>query len=167
MSNGSARPPDDVETLAPGTVAYNKDQEQAAETPYVNHVPATIGPFQIVEVLGQGGMGIVYLAEQKEPVRRRVALKLIKLGMDTREIITRFAGERQALALMSHPNIAAVLDAGASPQGRPYFVMEHVPGVPITRYCDTHKLSLEERLELFLPVCEAVQHAHSKGVIHR
>jgi len=126
-----------------------------------------IGPYQILELLGEGGMGVVYLAEQKEPVRRRVALKLIKLGMDTKDVIARFQSERQALALMSHPNVAAVLDAGATEHGRPYFVMEYVPGIPITDYCDRERQRVRERLELFIHVCEAVQHAHQKGIIHR
>ncbi len=112
-------------------------------------------------------MGVVYLAEQTEPIRRRVALKVIKLGMDTREVVARFEAERQALALMSHPNIAKVLDAGATPEGRPFFVMEHVPGEPITVYCDRLRLSTRERLDLFRQVCDAVQHAHQKGLIHR
>jgi WD40 repeat protein len=112
-------------------------------------------------------MGVVYLAEQRQPVRRRIAIKVIKLGMDTKEVIARFESERQALAMMTHPNIAKVLDAGSTETGRLYFVMEHVPGLPITEYCDRHRLSIRERLELFLPVCRAVQHAHQKGVIHR
>jgi len=129
--------------------------------------PERIGPYQLLEVLGEGGMGIVYLAEQREPVHRRVALKIIKLGMDTHEVVRRFESERQALAVMDHPNIALVLDGGATETGRPYFVMELVRGVPITSYADTHKLSTEERLRLFRDVCAAVQHAHQKGVIHR
>jgi serine/threonine protein kinase len=112
-------------------------------------------------------MGTVYMAEQTQPVKRLVALKLIKAGMDTRQVLARFGAERQALALMDHPNIARVLDAGATETGRPYFVMELVKGVPITRYCDDRRLTLRERLELFVPVCQAVQHAHQKGVIHR
>ncbi len=128
---------------------------------------ARIGPYRILQVLGQGGMGLVYIAEQTEPVRRRVALKIIKVGMDTREVVARFAAERQALAVMEHPNIAKVLDAGATDDGRPYFVMELVKGLPITEYCDTHTLGTRQRLELFLHVCHAVQHAHHKGVIHR
>ncbi len=128
---------------------------------------ATIGPYRLLEVLGQGGMGEVWLAEQKQPVRRRVALKLIKAGMDTREFVTRFESERQALALMDHPAIAKVFDAGSTPQGRPYFVMEYVAGIPITDYCDKHKLTTRQRLELFILVCEGVQHAHQKAVIHR
>jgi tetratricopeptide (TPR) repeat protein len=126
-----------------------------------------IGPYRILEVLGEGGFGTVYRAEQREPVRRFVALKVIKLGMDTRAVIARFKAERQALAVMEHPNIARVLDAGATETGRPYFVMELVRGVPITEYCDTHNLSMRDRLELFVLVCNAVQHAHTKGVIHR
>ncbi len=127
----------------------------------------TIGPYRLLSVLGEGGMGSVYLAEQSEPIRRRVALKIIKRGMDTREVIARFESERQALALMSHPNIARVLDAGATKEGLPYFVMEHVAGIPITDYCDKNRLDSGQRLELFEEVCEAVQHAHQKGIIHR
>jgi serine/threonine protein kinase/tetratricopeptide (TPR) repeat protein len=129
--------------------------------------PEALGPYKILEPIGEGGMGIVYLAEQTEPVRRRVALKVIKLGMDTKQVVARFEAERQALAMMDHPNIAKVLDAGATPDGRPYFVMEHVHGIPITDYCDRHELKMPERLELFTQICEAVQHAHQKGVIHR
>ena len=112
-------------------------------------------------------MGVVYMAEQEKPVRRRVALKIIKPGMDTDQVIARFEAERQALALMDHPNIAKVLDAGATDTGRPYFVMELVKGVPITDYCDRNHLTPRERLELFVPVCQAIQHAHQKGIIHR
>jgi serine/threonine protein kinase/tetratricopeptide (TPR) repeat protein len=126
-----------------------------------------VGRYHLVEMIGEGGMGEVWLAEQKEPVRRRVALKLIKAGMNTREVIARFESERQALALMDHPAIAKVLDAGATPQGTPYFVMEYVAGVPITTYCDDHRLNTRERLELFIKVCEGVQHAHQKAIIHR
>jgi non-specific serine/threonine protein kinase/serine/threonine-protein kinase len=126
-----------------------------------------IGPYRLLEIIGQGGMGEVWLAEQKQPVRRRVALKLIKAGMDTREVVARFESERQALALMDHPAIAKVFDAGSTAQGRPYFVMEYVVGMPITDYCDKHKLTTRERLQLFIHVCEGVQHAHQKAVIHR
>jgi len=126
-----------------------------------------IGRYHLLQKIGEGGMGEVWLAEQKEPVRRRVALKLIKAGMDTREVVTRFESERQALALMDHPAIAKVLDAGSTPQGAPYFVMEYVAGVPITNYCDNHRLNTRERLELFMRVCEGVQHAHQKAIIHR
>jgi WD40 repeat protein/serine/threonine protein kinase len=126
-----------------------------------------IGRYKLLEQIGEGGFGVVWMAEQEEPVRRRVALKIIKLGMDTREVVARFEGERQALAMMEHPNIARVFDGGATDTGRPYFVMELVKGIPITGYCDAHKLSTRERLELFMQVCQAVQHAHQKGVIHR
>ncbi|HXE54235.1 MAG TPA: serine/threonine-protein kinase, partial [Tepidisphaeraceae bacterium] len=129
--------------------------------------PEHIGPYRIIEVIGEGGMGVVYKAEQREPVRRLVALKVIKLGMDTREVVARFEVERQALALMSHPNVAKVFEAGVTEQGRPYFAMEYVPGISITDYCDQNKLTTRERLELFIPVCQAVQHAHQKGIIHR
>ena len=129
--------------------------------------PMQIGPYRILERVGDGGMGVVYRAEQQEPIRRQVALKLIKLGMDTKSVVARFESERQALALMNHPNIAGVLDAGASERGRLYFVMEYVPGVPITEYCDTNRLGTRDRLELFMQVCEGVQHAHQKGIIHR
>jgi WD40 repeat protein/serine/threonine protein kinase len=126
-----------------------------------------IGQYKLLQTIGEGGMGTVYMAEQTQPVRRLVALKVIKAGMDTRQVLARVGAERQALALMDHPNIAKVLDAGATETGRPYFVMELVKGVPITRYCDDRRLTLRERLELFVPVCQAVQHAHQKGVIHR
>lgn len=128
---------------------------------------AMIGPYELIEIVGQGGMGEVWLAEQKQPVRRGVALKLIKAGMDTREVIARFESERQALALMDHPAIAKVFEAGSTAEGRPYFVMEYVAGMPITTYCDKHKLSSHERLKLFIHVCEGVQHAHQKAIIHR
>ena len=126
-----------------------------------------IGAYRIVRLLGEGGMGMVYLAEQELPMVREVALKVIKLGMDTRAVLARFQSEEQALALMDHPNIAQVYEAGSSANGRPYFVMEHVPGIPITDYCDRHRLDTRQRLELFLRVANAVQHAHQKGVIHR
>jgi len=127
----------------------------------------TIGRYRLMEQIGEGGMGIVYVTEQREPVRRKVALKIIKPGMDTKDVIARFEAERQALALMDHPNIARVFDAGTTDSGRPYFVMELVRGIPITEYCDQNNLTARERLELFLSVCQAVQHAHQKGVIHR
>jgi serine/threonine protein kinase/tetratricopeptide (TPR) repeat protein len=125
------------------------------------------GRYQILRPLGEGGMGTVYLAEQREPIRRPVALKVIKLGMDTSQVLARFANERQALAMMDHPNIARIFDAGATAKGRPYFVMEYIEGVPITQYCDGKRMMIGQRLELFLAVCRAVQHAHQKGVIHR
>src|SRR5262249_33979884 len=165
MSSDNPGPPVDAGP-SPGPTT---DYHSAAPAPVAAAPPEPeqIGPYAIRGVLGEGGMGVVYLAEQKEPVRRRVALKLIKPGMDTRDVVARFEAERQALALMNHPHIAAVLDAGAAAHGRPYFVMEYVPGIPITDYCDRHRLRVPERLELFAQVCEAVQHAHQKGVIHR
>jgi serine/threonine protein kinase len=126
-----------------------------------------IGPYKLLHQIGEGGMGTVFMAEQSSPVHRKVALKIIRPGMDSRHVIARFEAERQALALMDHPNIARVLDAGTTEAGRPYFVMELVKGIPITRYCDERQLTPRERLELFIPVCQAVQHAHQKGVIHR
>ena len=138
-----------------------------AAKPAVEGPGATIGPYRLLEEIGEGGMGVVYMAEQTAPVRRRVALKVIKPGMDSRQVVARFEAERQALALMDHPNIAKVHDAGAAESGRPYFVMELVRGLPITDYCDREGLSVAERLELFVLVCRAVQHAHQKGVIHR
>ena len=131
------------------------------------HERSRIGPYKLLQKLGEGGCGVVYMAEQEQPIRRRVALKIIKLGMDTRNVIARFEAERQALALMDHPNIARVLDAGATETGRPYFVMELVYGVKITDYCDQNRVSMQERLQLFIQVCNAVQHAHQKGIIHR
>ena len=125
------------------------------------------GRYQILRPLGEGGMGTVYLAEQREPIRRRVALKVVKLGMDTAQVLARFDNERQALAMMDHPNIAQIFDAGATAKGRPYFVMEYIEGAPITQYCDRKRMTTKERLALFLAVCRAVQHAHQKGVIHR
>jgi serine/threonine protein kinase len=128
---------------------------------------ARIGPYKLLQEIGEGGFGVVYMAQQTAPVKRKVALKVVKPGMDTRQVIARFEAERQALAMMDHPNIARVFDAGETANGRPYFVMELVKGIPITEYCDGANLSTRERIELFLPICHAVQHAHTKGVIHR
>jgi tetratricopeptide (TPR) repeat protein/tRNA A-37 threonylcarbamoyl transferase component Bud32 len=140
----------------------------ATVDPPVTEAPGTvIGPYQLLEQIGEGGMGAVWMAQQTEPVKRRVAVKLIKAGMDSKQVIARFEAERQALALMDHPNIARVLDGGTTDAGRPYFVMDLVKGVPITKYCDENHLTPRQRLELFLPVCQAVQHAHQKGIIHR
>jgi non-specific serine/threonine protein kinase/serine/threonine-protein kinase len=139
-----------------------------ADTPAVTEQAGTvIGPYKLLQQIGEGGMGVVFMAEQTEPIQRTVALKIIKPGMDTRQVIARFEAERQALAMMDHPNIAKVLDAGTTESGRPYFVMELVKGIPITKYCDEKHLSLRERLDLFIQVCQAVQHAHQKGIIHR
>ena len=129
--------------------------------------PKQIGPYQVREILGEGGVGSVYLAEQPPPISRKVAIKLIKLGMDTREVLARFELERQALAMMSHPNIAKVLDAGETTTGRPFFVMEYVDGMPLTDYCDEHRLGIRDRLELFCRICAAIQHAHGRGILHR
>jgi non-specific serine/threonine protein kinase/serine/threonine-protein kinase len=138
------------------------------DSPRIAEGPGTvIGPYKLREQIGEGGMGVVYVAEQTQPVRRKVALKIIKPGMDTRQVIARFEAERQALAMMDHPNIARVHDGGATKSGRPYFVMELVRGIPITDYCDRERLSIPERLDLFVQVCRAVQHAHQKGIIHR
>ena len=149
---GSSSGADEFRTVGPATtVARDED----------------FGRYRIIESLGEGGMGTVYLAEQLEPIRRRVALKVVKLGMDTSQVLARFSNERQALAMMDHPNVARIFDAGATPKGRPYFVMEYIEGAPITQYCDRRRMPTAERLALFLAVCRAVQHAHEKGVIHR
>ena len=150
-----------LEAPAPGIVAT------IDFSPVAEHPGTQIGPYKLLEQIGEGGMGVVYVASQKEPVRRKVALKIIKPGMDTREVVARFEAERQALAMMDHPNIAKVFDAGATDAGRPYFAMELVKGTPITEYCDRAQLSTRERLELFVTLCHGVQHAHQKGVIHR
>jgi serine/threonine protein kinase len=125
-----------------------------------------IGPYKLIQPIGEGGMCSVWMAQQTQPVKRLVAVKLIKAGMDSRQVIARFEAERQALALMDHPNIARVLDGGTTGGGRPYFVMDLVKGAPITRYCDEHRLTPRQGLELFVPVCPAVQHSHHKGIIH-
>jgi serine/threonine protein kinase/WD40 repeat protein len=143
------------------------DNEWPTDMPRPAIVGQRVGPYKLLQEIGEGGGGKVFLAEQDKPVTRRVALKIIKPGMDTEEIIARFEAERQALAMMDHPNIARVYDAGATEAGRPYFVMELVRGVPITQFCDENKLSIEQRLKLFILVCSAVQHAHQKGIIHR
>jgi serine/threonine protein kinase len=136
-------------------------------SPLTEEPGTLIGRYKLPEKIGEGGMASVYMAEQKQPIRRRVALKIIKLGMDTKAVIARFEAERQALAMMDHPNIAHVFDAGTTESGRPYFVMELVRGVSINKFCDKNNLSTQERLELFISVCQAVQHAHQKGIIHR
>ena len=144
------------------------DPNATLDKPPMIEGPGTmIGRYKLLELIGEGGMGLVYLAEQQEPVRRNVALKIVKLGMDTKQVIARFEAERQTLAVLDHPNIAHVFDAGTTKAGRPYFVMEYVEGMSITKYCDEQKLNIEQRLELFRQVCEGVQHAHQKGIIHR
>src|SRR6266404_991358 len=140
---------------------------KAEATPRLEQTGDYIGRYKLLQQIGEGGCGVVYMAEQEEPVRRRVALKLIKLGMDTKQVIARFEAERQALAMMDHPNIAKVLEAGATDTGRPYFVMELVRGIKITDYCEQNNLSTRQRLDLFISVCQAIQHAHQKGIIHR
>lgn len=150
-----------------GKTAADPAQDTSSVPEFDERVGEWIGRYKLVEKLGEGGWGAVYLAEQQEPVIRRVALKVIRLGMDTRTVIARFEAERQALALMNHPNIARVLDVGATSRGRPYFVMELVSGTPIAEFCNAHQLELRQRLDLFVQVCHAVQHAHQKGIIHR
>jgi eukaryotic-like serine/threonine-protein kinase len=150
-----------------GPTGEGPDARPAGPRPILERSGTRIGPYKLLEQIGEGGMGVVYMAEQAEPVRRKVAVKIIKPGMDSAQVIARFEAERQALAMMDHPNIAKVLDAGTTDTGRPYFVMELVKGVPITEFCDRNRLSLKERLELFAPVCRAIQHAHQKGIIHR
>src|SRR5215831_16822923 len=137
------------------------------DEPLTERPGTVIGPYKLKEQIGEGGMGLVFVAEQQVPVRRKVALKVLKPGLDTRHVIARFEAERQALAMMDHQNIARILDAGTTDSGRPYFVMELVHGVPITEYCDANQLTPRQRLELFVPVCHAIQHAHQKGIIHR
>ena len=154
-------------SIRPGSDYTGVSGRPSAQTTAVIPDIREIGPYKLLEVLGEGGMGTIYLAEQTKPIHRRVALKIIKLGMDTRQVIARFESEREALAMMNHPNVAKVLDAGATETGRPYFVMEYVAGIPVTDYCDKHRLNTEERLRLFMDVCHAVQHAHQKGIIHR
>jgi serine/threonine protein kinase/tetratricopeptide (TPR) repeat protein len=151
-----------LDRMAAVEVAVTADLPTAAE-----HPGTVLGPYKLLQEIGEGGMGTVYMAEQTRPVKRLVALKVIKAGMDSRQVLARFEAERQALALMDHPHIAKVLDAGATDDGRPYFIMELVKGVPITQFCDERRLTPCERLELFVPVCQAVQHAHQKGIIHR
>ena len=162
-----AIPTADGAAVANLTVFQTPTAGLPAPRPVAEGSDTQIGPYKMLQKLGEGGMGAVYLAEQERPVRRQVALKLIKPGLYSDQVIARFEAERQALALMDHPNIARVLDAGTTDGGRPYFVMELVRGVPITEYCDDHQLTPRRRLELFIPVCQAIQHAHQKGIIHR
>src|SRR5436305_7986343 len=164
----SDAPNPDTSASAPSATAETIEGNLPPPRPRPEHRdPESIGPYRMLERIGEGGMGVVYKAAQRDPVQRIVALKVIKLGMDTQEVVARFEAERQALALMSHPNVAKVFEAGMTDQGRPYFAMEFVPGIALTQYCDDNKLTTRERLELFIPVCHAVQHAHQKGIIHR
>ncbi len=166
---------DDDALYAEVVALLSSDQEMAIGTSTMDgqspeFLPAAgdrIGPYTLLTQLGEGGFGVVYLAEQDKPVRRKVAIKVLKLGMDTKQVIARFDAERQALAMMDHPNVAKIFEAGATKTGRPYFVLEYVAGVPVTEHCDRQRLSIEDRLKLFMLVCEAVQHAHQKGIIHR
>jgi len=154
------QPGDSLATAAPAAKATLKLELPDAEDEAAGQ---TLGRYKLLEKVGEGGYGVVYVAEQTEPVRRRVALKVIKLGMDTKAVVARFEAERQALAMMGHPNIAKVLDAGTTNTGRPYFVMELVRGIKITEYCDQNNLSTKERLDLFIKVCQAIQHAPPEG----
>jgi len=156
-----------LELLAAHEDAEPGDAAPPPAVPPVEGPGVVIGRYKLLQQIGEGGFGTVYMAAQTEPVERRVALKIIKAGMDSGQVIARFEAERQALALMDHPNIAKVLDAGTTASGRPYFVMELVKGVPITEYCSQHDLDPKRKLELFIRVCRAVQHAHQKGIIHR
>jgi len=166
--HGGIRSPDDEETMSLSPVDALHQPTPGTNPRSLNAVKVLrIGPYTLVRKIGKGGMGSVWLAEQTEPFRRTVALKVINPGMDSAPILARFEAERQALAMMDHPNIARVFDAGTTPRGQPYFVMERVDGVPITDYCTKHRLTPSQRLELFVPVCQAIQHAHQKGVIHR
>ncbi|UCG58951.1 MAG: serine/threonine protein kinase, partial [Phycisphaerales bacterium] len=170
-AEGEGRPTATPDAAREDASPRQQEDQAAGATASLSDVVAQpggwIGRYKLLRVLGEGGMGIVYLAEQERPIRRQVALKIIKPGMDSARIIARFEAERQALALLEHPNVAHVFDAGTTDSGRPYFVMEFVKGLRIAEYCDQHRLSIEERLALFLQVCNGVQHAHQKGVIHR
>jgi serine/threonine protein kinase len=167
--------PDAEVLLDPGVANLHPEASELRQIPpelvaslgMPEQVGDRVGRYKLREKIGEGGCGVVYVADQEEPVRRRVALKVIKVGMDTKSVIARFEAERQALAMMDHPNIAKVLDAGATTTGRPYFVMELVRGIKLTDFCDQNRLTTEQRLQLFIKVCQAVQHAHQKGIIHR
>src|ERR1041385_3929229 len=163
----SAEPAPCPACLLEAGLRFLPEEPRATAVPIIEKPGDSIGRYKLLQQIGEGGCGTVYMAEQTAPVRRRVALKVIKLGMDTKQVIARFEAERQALALMDHPNIAKVLEAGATETGRPYFVMELVRGIKITEFCDENKLSTQDRLKLFIQVCQAIQHAHQKGVIHR
>ncbi len=167
LSNSNRNEKSDKNSQGKMLPSSNESVPTASMDAFVDRLGSWIGRYKLLRVLGEGGMGIVYLAEQDKPIRRQVALKVIKPGMDSKRVIARFEAERQALALLEHPNIAHVYDAGTTENGLPYFVMEHVKGVPVTEHCDRHKLGIEDRLGLFLKICHAIQHAHQKGIIHR
>ncbi len=164
-----AEDPELIDRLRRLVAGHERAERAGADRPLVpvEATPERIGPYRLQELLGEGGMGVVYAAEQVEPIRRRVAVKIIKLGMDTKEVIARFEAERQALAMLDHPGVARVFDAGSTTNGRPYFVMELVRGLPLNEYCAKHKVTVRTRLQLFVQVCDAVHHAHQKGIIHR
>ena len=164
QATGTFAPNAGTATFGDATHAYVSGESSKAT---VANGTIIAGRYTLVEVIGEGGMGSVYLASQTEPVKRQVALKLIKAGLDSKTVLARFDAERQALALMDHPNIARIYDGGVTPSGQPYFVMELVQGVPLTEYCDSKRLTVDSRLQLFVAVCQAVQHAHQKGIIHR
>ena len=170
LLSGDSQLEESVDTALPGDADRGVDSQEGKPA-MPDHLEGTsVGPagrYRILQRIGEGGFGVVYMAEQTEPVRRRVALKILKAGMDTHQVVARFEAERQALAMMDHPNIAKILDGGETDQGRPFFVMELVRGTPITKYCDREQLDTGARLGLFLQVCQAVQHAHQKGIIHR
>ena len=164
------KPTPDEQPTASMQTGRGRDDAPSMESiraPGAEKVGDTIGPYRLLEVLGEGGFGMVWLAERREPMVQRAALKIIKPGMDSRAVVARFEQERQALAMMDHPNVARVLDGGVTARGQPYFAMEYVKGESITRFADRHRLTIRERLELFATVCDAVQHAHMKGIIHR
>src|SRR5437588_3101441 len=177
--DGACGPDAELRALVAGLLKAHEEAGSFLEEPLFEPSPTTdqvpnaeipgtiIGPYKLLQQLGEGGMGTVFMAEQTEPIQRKVALKVIKPGMDSKQVIARFEAERQALAMMDHVNIARVFDGGTTDNGRPYFVMELVHGIPITKYSDDNHLTPRQRLELFVPVCQAIQHAHQKGIIHR
>ena len=160
-------PAEELQTRFESAPSNSDSESCSVEQPETAATNLITDRYRLINKIGQGGMGTVWLAQQEKPMRRRVAIKIIGKTMDSDEALARFGAERQALAMMNHPNIAKVLDAGMTEDGRPFFAMELVKGIPITKYCDDHRLSIEKRLELMIPVCEAVQHAHQKGIIHR
>ncbi len=167
LGGAAPLPPAEAEDGTSAHVPAPQSQTEDHGDPTARVGSVLAGKYKLIEEIGEGGMGSVFMAQQTEPVKRAVAVKVIKAGMDSKAVLARFEAERQALAMMDHPNIAKVLDAGTTDGGRPFFVMELVKGVPITQFCDERKLTPRQRLELFVPVCQAIQHAHQKGIIHR